>query len=250
MKWFFPNTLSEVNNLLKDGYKAHGGGTFLVKTSLNIAGLFDLSGISELKDAQTSRESIILGSALSYAEAAEIIETASTGNFISKALSSAASCPLRNRITLGGSIYAAPKWSDLIGPLFAADASLKLSSVEDSVPIADYHSDRKLKHSGIITEIIIPKTNISGNYYRFTQTHFDYPFFTISISIRGKDDFSCCLTGSAGGLFEFSGNSADLTGVAFPKFNKERGFSGEYIRHRAEIEFIRLLKRSGGNINE
>jgi len=251
LKWFFPDTLSEVDKLLEDGYKAHGGGTFLVKTSLNAKGLFDLSRIAELKEFRGTDDSFILGSALSYTEAAGFLESKLPGNLLSAALSSAAACPLRNRITLGGSIYASPKWSDIIGPLFAAEASLRLSSKVEPVSVADYHSDKKIRQSGIITEVIIPKANIDGSYYRFTQTHFDYPFFTISASDRGGDILHCCLTGSKDGPMLLTGRRADLnkTSSSLPEFSRERGLSGEYIRNRAGIELQRLIKLTGGNNN-
>ncbi|MBI9109091.1 MAG: FAD binding domain-containing protein [Spirochaetales bacterium] len=252
MKWFFPDTLTEVDELLKNGYKAHGGGTFLVKTALNTDGLFDLSRIPQLKEFGISGGYISLGSALTYTKAAAVLESESAGNFMSKALSSAAACPLRNRITLGGSIYAAPKWSDLIGPLLASDASVRLSSSDKPSAVSDYLSDKKLRHSGIITEVIIPEANIAGGYYRFTQTHFDYPMFTITVSMRGNEDLSCCITGPASGPLVLKGKRAELlkSATALPDFNKERSLSGEYIKKRAEIEFVRLLNITGGNKNE
>lgn len=240
IKWFFPETLTEVEKLYNEGYKAHGGGTFLVKTNLKADGYFNLAAVPELKKSGTAGDSIILGSALTYTEAADCLEKEVPGNFISAALSAAAATPLRNRITLGGSIYAAPKWSDLIGPLKAAGASLKILPGGITVSVSDYYSDRELRHSGIITEVIIPKTNIKGGYYRFTQTHFDYPFFTVSISVRKDGSMISVLTGTSSGPVELS------SPTEVPEFNKERGISGEYIRERAAIELSRLLKLLGG----
>ena len=252
MKWFFPETLSEADKLLKDGYKAHGGGTFLVKTSLNFAGLFNLSGIPELKQSKVTSEVIRLGSALSYSDGAALLESEVPGNLISKALSGAAACPLRNRITLGGSIYASPKWSDIIGPLIACGAKLELTSATEAISVSDYLRDRDLRHSGIITTVIIPRANITGDYYRFTKTTFDYPFFTISASVRTPELFHAVLTGTASGTFA-SANSPEAllkTASGLPAFNRERGISGEYIGKRAEVEFKRLINRATGVTNE
>ena len=248
IKWFFPKTLRDAEKLLHNGYRPHAGGTFLVKTGLSISGLFDLTLINEFHVMEDSVKNISIGSAVTYAEAASYIETLSPGNIFTDSLDSAAATPLRNRITLGGSIFSSPKWSDLIGPLIACDVGIELTGEKSPVEIIDYLDDSNLRKSSLIKNILIPKSNINGGYYRFTLTGFDYPFFTISVSERTGGKYILCLTGLPSGFVKYEGTIDSIINDLsdLPEFNAERGMSGEYLRERAIIEAVRLLKKTGG----
>ena len=248
LKWFFPETETECLRLIKDGYKPHGGGTFLIKTPLNIKGLFTLPDNGTFHSCRRESETLIIGGAVSYTEAAAFLENECSGNFITKAFGSAASTPLRNRITVGGSINAAPKWSDITGSLTAAKAVLKLAGIESRVGIEEYLTDSKLRKGSLISSVEIRLSTCSGDYCRCTLTGFDYPFFTIAVSTAGSG-FFCAVSGTGEGVISFSGNADTILTSAAGRlsFNNERGFSSEYLKNRALTELKRII---GGLRNE
>lgn len=247
--WYFPKTEIECIDLMNDGYRPHGGGTFLVKTSLNIKGLFDLSNVKELKKAEKDDSFVILGSALSYHDASNFLNKNLPGCFLASALGSAASTPLRNRITLGGSICAAPKWSDIISPLSAASASVIIAGKKEEVSYSQYAADRNLRKNTLVCALKIPVQALAGDYYRFTVTGFDYPLFSIAVSDGVTDKKTCAVSGSSGGVMTFKGSREEILTAAGAdlQFHDERGMTGEYIKTRAVIELGRMVKRTGAS---
>ncbi len=244
MKWFFPESADESVHLFRQGFKPHGGGTFLIKTSLNVPGLFDLSLVNDFKNFEDDGTHLSIGSALSYHDSAVLLESASDGNFFSAALLSAASTPLRNRITVGGSIYALPKWSDIAAPLAAAEGLIVPADDDTPVGIYEYIDDRELKKSILISSIKLPKQNLNGSYYRFTLTGFDYPFFTIAASDRGRGVFRIAVSGTRSGIQIFSGSGDSMLSEAKSNlsFSDERGISGKYLKMRALIQLKRIIR--------
>ncbi len=245
IKWFFPGSEAECLKLLVDGYKPHGGGTFLVKTALDIKGLFNLPDDGIFNGCSFNDNSAIIGSAVTYKDAAQFMENKLPGNFFSNALFSAASTPLRNRITLGGSAFSSPKWSDLSGPLTAAGAAIDIAGSGKTIGFPDFKNNRELRSSSLIKSIILPPENMTGSYYRFTLTGFDYPFFTLTLSLR-KATIVCAVTGCKAGTLFFDGTASEILKI-FDKeilFNDERGLSGKYLKKRALIELSRMLEES------
>ena len=244
LKWFYPKSELECLRLFNDGYRPHGGGTFLVKTSLNIEGLFIIPDNDNFKIRKFDKDFLYLGAALTYFEAADFAEEQISNNFLSKALVSAAATPLRNRITLGGSIAAAPKWSDLAGPLCAAGAKVDIAGRDETLSITELYANRNMRNKSLITSLKIPVSALHGDYYRFTFTGFDYPLFTLTISVTNKSVI-CAVTGSASGEIEIlQGEPAEVLSVFEKKcnFNDERGLSGKYIKTRAAVELKRILE--------
>ena len=109
IQWYFPDSLDQVPELLsREGVVPHSGGTGILWGGMTrVRGLMDTSRL-ELKFVRDQDGSIVLGSALSYSEAAEAL--AKTDNLLARSLYSAATAPLRNRISLGGSITMFPYW--------------------------------------------------------------------------------------------------------------------------------------------
>ena len=251
LKWYFPTSGPECLDLFNDGIQPHGGGTFLIKTALNTEGLFDTSRVTDFKTTEFSNNEIKIGSALSYSDVSTFLEGILPDNFISAALSSAASTPLRNRITLGGSLASAPKWSDLAGPLAAADAVILFEGRSEGTAYIEYLSDRTIRKKNLVSSVIVPEKNLSGRYYRFTLTGFDYPFFTVSVSIRAGNKTVCAVSGTAKGLAIFNGTPESILAEAAEtlSFNDERGMTGEYIKSRSLVELKRMLS-DGGVSNE
>ena len=248
IKWFYPESLPEAEKLLQQGYRPHAGGTFLIKTGLNVRGLFDLSSVSEIHGFSFDSDVITLGAGLTYRETADAVFSAAGDNILSSALSQAASTPLRNRISLGGSIYSAPKWSDLTGPLIVSDASIELSGENGEISVPDYLSDPQLRKICLVKNIRLNLSAVKGFYYRFTLTTFDYPFFTVSLSVRSRNSVKLCVTGMQSGSFILQGlkNEVKKALSDMPVFNDERGLSGLYLREMAIRESERLLEKAGG----
>ncbi|HAK46629.1 MAG TPA: hypothetical protein DCO79_12020 [Spirochaeta sp.] len=249
LKWFFPESGSECLNLFNDGFQPHAGGTFLIKTSLKLSGLFDINSVADYKILKNTDTGIVLGSAVSYTDAASFLHAASPGNIISVALSQAASTPLRNRISIGGSIASSPKWSDITAPLAASGAVLRFEGSSEDIDYAVYSADRKMRKNNLVSSVSVPLDSIKGSYYRFTFTGFDYPTFTLAVSKRSDDFFVCAVNGARDGLRVFKGNSDAVIAEASQtlSFNSERGMSEDYILSRAISELRRLFPKGGAD---
>ena len=248
LKWYFPESGTECLDLFKTGFQPHGGGTHLIKTPLNVEGIFDTSRVNEYKVLEKTKSSVVIGSAVSYTEASDYVEKIHPLNIFSAALSRAASTPLRNRITIGGSIAASPGWSDIRGALAATGARVSFEGHDDTVAYSEYAKDRRLRKTELVSSIIIPKENLGGRYYRFTLTTFDYPFFTISVSFLPKQTFRCAVSGTKDELNLFTGKQDEILEAADDTiaFNNERGLSGNYLKTRAMTELKRILTERGG----
>lgn len=189
MDWYFPNRLDEVPSLLaKEGVFPHAGGTGLLRTGLkNVSGLVDLSALP-LTDLRTSEGAIFLGSCNTFAQACNKLKENDPGCILIKSLSMAASTPLRNRITLGGSIASFPLWSDLMGPLIALESKVTVllgSRKGRKYPVHEIAGKREVLGTGLITEVeYTPQWWDLSWYHRQTRVTFDYPSFTLSILLR------------------------------------------------------------------
>ena len=185
--WYYPERLDEIPELLQqEGVAPHGGGTGLIRNRRlsRLKGIIDLSRLP-LTFAHKKGDTFELGAALTYAETAAQLTKWRPGHILAKALSAAASTPLRNRITLGGSIAFYPSWSDLLGPLIALEAELVLVGREKGrFPILRYIQDRDLRQGNLITGIRFAADDRVCAYHRETRTAFDYPAFTLTILIR------------------------------------------------------------------
>jgi len=188
LKWYYPRSLEEVTPLLRErGVAPHGGGTSLLRGSLSrLAGLIDLSGLP-LHVFEHDKREIRIGSNMSYADVVRRLRRIEPGHILVKSLSQAASTPLRNRITIGGSVSLFPLWSDLMGPLIALGARVAVVGREQGVhDIEDYTKNRKLRSGNLITEVRIPRARWISHYHRETRTSFDYPAFSITILLADK----------------------------------------------------------------
>lgn len=188
MDWYFPSRLDEVSSLLaREGVFPHAGGTGLLRTGLkNVHGLVDLSALP-LAGIRTSEGAVFLGSCNTFAQTCNKLKKYDPGCILIKSLSMAASTPLRNRITLGGSIASFPLWSDLMGPLIALEskATVLLASRKGmKLPVHEIAGKKEVLGAGLITGVeYTPKWDLSW-YYRQTRVAFDYPSFTLSILLR------------------------------------------------------------------
>ena len=186
MDWYFPTELKEVPPLLKkEGVVPHGGGTGLLRTGLSrLKGLVDLSELN-LDTIEEKEVFIILGSSCTYSMICRALVQEDPGSILTRALSIAASTPLRNRITLGGSIASFPIWSDLMGPLIALGSQVTLlGETEIKHPVDYLSANRELLKGSLITGIEYKKEWPLSWYHRNTRVAFDYPLFTLTILLK------------------------------------------------------------------
>jgi CO/xanthine dehydrogenase FAD-binding subunit len=261
IRWYFPQNLDEVADILsRQNVIPHGGGTGILWGGLTrIRGLMDVSRL-DLKFARSQDGSIDMGAALSYREAAEAL--AESGHLLARSLGSAATTPLRNRISLGGSIAMFPYWSDLMGPLLALDAELTLAGASSGTwPLAEYLSDRSLRQSTLITSIRLPPAPWQGAYYRHTRTIADRPAFSITVLLRQTarrvEEIRVVVVGCSGRYRRLTEVENLLRGASVPSepaalleeaaarmsidFPSRMGFSAEYLQTCAMTELTRAL---------
>ncbi|HUV06633.1 MAG TPA: FAD binding domain-containing protein [Spirochaetia bacterium] len=263
-KWYFPGTLREASALLeKTGVVPHGGGTMILRgNSSRIKGLIDLSALP-LRFFRERKRELEIGSIRTYTEVVESLQKAHPDHILVKALCSAASTPLRNRITLGGSIAFFPLWSDLMGPLIALEALVTLSgSNPGAYPVTELVKSRKLIRGNLITGVRLKNDPWQSAYHRETRTHFDYPAFTLTvlakITARKVRDARIVFVGNTEkykrltSLEEYLTDSApaearkmidqgDLAPYLDLAFSGKKLGSPEYIRHLAATRLKRLL---------
>jgi CO/xanthine dehydrogenase FAD-binding subunit len=262
LTWYYPSRLEEVPQLLKGpNVLIHGGGTGLLTRNLSATrGLVD-TGRLPLFGFKSDRTRFELGSALTYDQTVKELCRRRPRHLLVQALSQAASNPLRHRITLGGSVAAAPLWSDLIGPLLALEADLVLIGGSEGVfALERYLEDRELKKQSLITAIHFSDPGWIAGYHRETLTHFDYPAFTLTVLLRREADriadLRLVLTGTTTRSCRLRGLEKKLTGAApadlgagEPRLPAEVRFaakklgSPDYLRALAELALKRTLGR-------
>jgi len=265
VQWFFPSELDEVPDILaREGVIPHGGGTGILWSGLTrVRGLMDVSGL-DLKYIRRRDGSIALGAALSYSETVRAV--ADTHHPLAHSLHSAAAQPLRNRITLGGSISMFPYWSDLMGPLLALEAKLSLAGANgETRGLEEYLQDRNLRTNTLITSVLLPDVPWQGAYYRHTRTPTDRPAFSITVALRlesGKiETIRVVVVGCTGRYRRLTEIEAALTGTDVPSkmpedlsqrigetvkrlgidFPARMGFGAEYLNACAEVELVRTV---------
>ncbi|MBN2279210.1 MAG: FAD binding domain-containing protein [Candidatus Marinimicrobia bacterium] len=181
-KWYYTNSLDEACELLRDHtVLPHGGGTQLNNIDLShIHGLLCLKDLNLNYIKQTSQE-VEIGSMTTYADIVQKSTKISTDNILISALKNAANTPLRNRITIGGSLGFIPQWSDLIGPLLALEAKILLIGKNaGEYSLSQFWRHRDLLKSSLITAVRFRDFPHHAYHYRDVKTNNDMPLFTVS----------------------------------------------------------------------
>jgi CO/xanthine dehydrogenase FAD-binding subunit len=261
LEWLYPQNLEEVPAMLeKKGVFLHGGGTGILKSGLSrVSRLIDLSKLP-INYFREKSGRIEIGASQTYADVVENIKAVDPDHILVKALGEAANTPLRNRITIGGSIALFPPWSDLMGPLVALEADVSLlGSNNKNVKIADLASNRGFAKGNLITGIGFALKRRSSYYYREGRTIVDYPTFTVTVLLSKTDDvlresrvvISGCtgrfkrltdledyINGRGAGDIDI-GTAVDLMDVSFPG---KKNLKPEYLRHLAAVSVSRGLE--------
>lgn len=183
MEWFFPENVEEAAQCVQEeGVVPHGGGTMLCRGNLSrIRGMVDLSrtGLSGLR---RKGDTFSIGATTTFSEVARDLKACGAAPVLSHALGIAAAKPLRNRITIGGSIASFPLWSDLMGPLLALGSSVHLRGrVTKIVSLEDYATTPDLRRGTLITACSFLDRSWRFWYHREVRVRFDYPAFTLTL---------------------------------------------------------------------
>lgn len=178
VRWFYPKTITEAEEIIeRENATPHAGGTGLLMRGLNKYSLVDLHSLN-LRYIEDKGDNYMIGAMATYSDCAAKLPDEL---ILTKAAGSAASTPLRNRITVGGSLAMAPVWSDIIGPMVAYGAKIKITGEAEAIPIEQYLKNSDIRKGSIIEYVRLPKSNVCGYYHRETRTKFDYPMFTLSL---------------------------------------------------------------------
>ncbi len=260
IKWEYPEQIEEALDLIRDDKAViHGGGTHLTSKQLNNGNRIVCLDKLPLNYVKREDGSIKMGSLTDYNSIVERLNEIEPGHILAKSLGPAATISIRNRITIGGSLRLAPNWSDLIGPLIALEARVKLKGANSGLfPVKDYLTQKELKSQTLITEILIPDTSWDSWYYREGITKNDHPGFTITILVKRKknalEDIAIVLTGHTDRFMRLSEiedqlkgkdtDQLDLKDIAKGldiKFVSAKGMSSDYVKHLAETQIERGL---------
>ncbi|HDR90754.1 MAG TPA: hypothetical protein ENN75_00740 [candidate division Zixibacteria bacterium] len=249
--WSYPKTIDKALEALQNkGAVPHGGGTGLLMGGLKKTALIDLKGLS-LRFIEEESDHFKIGAMATYSDCAKYLPS---GNVVAIALSKAASTPLRNRITVGGSIAMAPIWSDIIGPMVASSGKIKLAGNDARIPVEEYLRDSELRRNSLIEHVEVPKFDGIQYYHRETRTHFDYPMFTLSMVIDGESA-KVVITGVKSKFARLESIEKAITGeisadeaiakldLDFPSKMQARA---NYLRKVAVTEILRGLEKIGG----
>ena len=260
LEWYYPKSSDEAANLVaKDGFVAHGGRTSLLRSPQSrTKALIDLSG-TQLDYCTIEGGWIEIGAVHTYASAAKVMRQQNTNHILAKSLSAAASTPLRNRITIGGSVALAPVWSDLVGPLAALESKVVLrGSNIGTFALHDYLKNRDLRRNSLVAAVRFKQLDIAAFYHRATRTRCDYPAFSVTILAGNSQTYRIVIAGCTERykrLFSLeeavkenpapgSLEKIIATHVQVSFAGKKLG-SPEYVRHLAMVSLQRGLSELG-----
>ena len=190
--WYFPNSIEELKEIVQEeGVVVHGGGTGLLRGDIRrYKGLVDLGklGLSYIKN---DGEFVEIGATSTYNDLVSFFKGKNTKSILYKSLLESATTPLRNRITIGGSVAYFPPWSDIAGPLLALSSEVYLTgSREGWFKLTDYVQSKELKKGTAILKIRYEKEKDSGNshHFRAVRNRVDHPAFTITLLMEVSDN--------------------------------------------------------------
>ncbi|MDR3609350.1 MAG: FAD binding domain-containing protein [Ignavibacteriaceae bacterium] len=256
LQWYYPEKISEALKLIKkDGIILHAGGTRILKTEArHLKGLVDISRL-KLNYIRKEGKNIIIGSGSTFTDVINYCRKTNSLSGLCMALSEAASTPLRNRMTIGGSLKDFPVWSSLYSPLIALNAQVELVGVKEAYSVEDYVRKNIIKTKHIISQIVIKdEKDVICHVRRFNIVRFEYPIFNLAVALKVKNnivvDARVVITGVTGRFHRFKSSEKALIGNALtddiitksseyftPKFHSDYKYSPEYREHVAKVYY-------------
>jgi len=263
IKWYYTDSLAEASSLLREkNILPHGGGTHLNNIDLShVNGLLDLSGL-ELNYIKQDGDIIEIGSMATYADVIEKLQAISPNCMLLQTLQNSANTPLRNRITIGGSLGHIPQWSDLIGALLALDAKVILAGKhEGEYDISRFWNDDELREGSLITAVKFKDYPHKSYHYRDVKTKNDMPLFTISTLFDMDNDVIAnthiIIVGTKDRVSKIVELEKYLTGKTIQQLDEQtvidlvnvefvgnRSTDNDYLAHKTKIETWRSIFRA------
>ena len=261
-QWYFPDSIEEAVGLLrKEKTVPHGGGTSLVNRGLaSVSGLVDTARLP-MNYLRYDSGNLEIGANETYSSAAGGLKNILPGNLLIASLGQAASTPLRNRITLGGSASLFPLWSDLIGPMAVMNGQIRTEGKKSGLyDVFAWIGDHSLHKETLIISLFFPDAaDWLSCYYRETRVGFDYPSFTVSVLARKNGNrIDTVRIAVAGGLDRvvrlgaleeaLSGadlsrlSSLDVIGMASVPFGRKPAGSPGYLSRVAAVQVKRCVE--------
>jgi CO/xanthine dehydrogenase FAD-binding subunit len=256
LQWYYPEKISEALKLIKkEGVILHAGGTRILKTEArNLKGLVDISRLN-LNHIRKEGKDVIIGAGCTLTDVINYCKKTNSLTGLCMALAEAASTPLRNRITIGGSLKDFPVWSSLYSPLIALNAKLELAGIKEMCSVEDYVKKNIIKSKHIIKQVVIKDDkDVICSVRRFNIVRFEYPIFNLAVAFKVKDkiimDSRIVITGVTGRFHRFKLSEKAFKGNALteevvaksnehftPKFHTDYKYSPEYREHIAKVYF-------------
>jgi CO/xanthine dehydrogenase FAD-binding subunit len=256
LQWYYPEKISEALKLIKkEGVILHAGGTRILKTEArNLKGLVDISRL-HLNYIRKEGKNVIIGSGCTLTDVINYCKKTNSLAGLCMALAETSSTPLRNRITIGGSLKDFPVWSSLYSPLIALNAKMELAGIKEMCSVEDYVRKNIIKSKHIIKQIVIKDDqDVICIVRRFNIVKFEYPIFNLAVAFKVKDkivlDSRIVITGVKGRFHRFKlsekafkGNTLTEEIIAksndyfTPKFHSDYKYSPEYREHIAKVYF-------------
>ncbi|MCU7494358.1 MAG: hypothetical protein HF314_04475 [Ignavibacteria bacterium] len=268
LTWEFPSSAEEAAGLLlRPGALLHAGGTRILKTCpKSVKLLIDTGGLG-LDYINFTDNAYYIGSGVTFSEIVKYPAKGKSLPLLQSSLSGAASTPLRNRITIGGSLKDFPLWSSLYAPLIALKARVEILTDKPAIhTVEDYVSSGIIKTKHLIKHLIIDEESglISG-VKKFSILKFQYPAFTIAIALcmkgRMVEDARLVITGVRNRFMRFTKAEEMLKGKTLneltleevhrhisPSFMSDYKFSASYKEKAARIIFMDLFKEIKGGM--
>ena len=254
LQWYYPEKISEALKLIKkEGVILHAGGTRILKTpARNLKGFVDISGLG-LNYIKKKGKNILIGSGATFADVIQYCKETGSLTGLCTALSESGSTPLRNRITVGGSIKDFPLWSSIYAPLIALNAKVEIAGDTVLHTVEDYVKKEIIKSKHIVKQVIIPDDKeVICKAKRFALIRFEYPLFNIAVSYKIKksvvNDSVIVISGTMGRFHRFKASEKAIDGKPLteetiakclehftPKFHSDYKYSEAYREKVAKV---------------
>lgn len=268
IQWEFPSSAEEAAEILmRPGAMLHGGGTRILKVHPKSVKILADTGGAGLGYINYIDNAFYIGSAVTFSEMVKYSLKNNKLTLLGKALSQAASTPLRTRITIGGSLKDFPLWSSLYAPLIALKARVEILGNKAGIySVEEYVSSGIIKTKHLIRHVIIDdESSLVHGVKRFSLIRFEYPLFTIAAAFKLKDSLveeaRLVITGVRGRFRRFTKAETVFTGKPIddlsiqkalkhisPRFTADYKYSAEYKENTARIFFMDLLNEIKGGI--
>lgn len=269
LKWHYPSQVAEVADILAAEPNAvfHAGGTAILRIgSPSVSGMIDLSGLG-LDYIKKESDGIHIGAMSSLNS---VIKSkagkACTFHMVQEAAEGAASTPMRNRITIGGSLADSAPWTDLLGTLFCVDAQVVFladNKSEKTMSVREFVDSKENKKKQLIKEIIIPENEIVFAMRRLARVNFEFCGLKVAVAAEksGKSlkNVKAFITGTKGIYTEQSAVAAEVEGKevtedvckaasekAAGEYGGDVNYSADYKKRVAKVFIYDCLSELAG----